>query len=102
MADIAAPSHVATRELDEGAFQVSIVVVSAAGVGRSGDLNNAPAAIADIYGCGGSSRAEVDVQECNERDHWSSGCGGLWHNGASAARHRVRVELIFLLLSLKI
>ena len=90
MAGIAAPPHVATRALDESAVRVSITVVAAAEVGRSRDLDDAPAAIADLAGCGGISRAEADAQERNERDHGHSGCGGLWHIGASSVRHRVR------------
>ena len=102
VADIAAPPHVATRALDESAAWVSIAVVSAAEVGGSGDLDDTPAAIAYLDGCGGSSQAEADVQERNERDRERSGCGGLWRIDTSAARHSVRVELTFLRLFLKI
>ena len=53
--DIAEPPHVATRALDESSVRVSIAVVAAAKVGHSGDLCDAPAGIANIVGCGGSS-----------------------------------------------
>ena len=44
--DIAAPPHVATRSLDEISVRVSIVVVAAVELGRSGDLDDATASIA--------------------------------------------------------
>ena len=40
------------------------------------DLDDAPAAIADLVGCGGSSRAEADVQKQNKRDHGCSDIDG--------------------------
>ena len=51
MADIAAPPHVSTRALDEIVIQVSIAVVAVAGVNCSRDLDDAPAAIVNLYGC---------------------------------------------------
>ena len=90
MVYIAAPPHVATRALGDRSVRFIIAVVAAAKVGRSGDLDDAPAAIADIAECGGSSRAEADVQERNERDHGRSSYGGLWRIGVLVARHRFR------------
>ena len=89
VAYIDVPPDVATHTLNESAVRVSMVVVVTSEVGCSGDLRDAPAYIADLDGCGGSSQAEADVQKCNERDHGSSSCGKLWRIGALAARHRV-------------
>ena len=55
VADIAAPPHVATCALDESDVQFSIAVVADAEVGHSGDLDDSPAVISDLYGCCGSS-----------------------------------------------
>ena len=95
-------------------------MVAAYEMGRIRDLDNAPGAIADIAGCGGTSQLEADIQERNERNHGRSVYSGLWRIGTSearnhaqgaaaatgcgvsAARNRVRVELRFLRLYLKI
>ena len=76
MEDITEPPHVATRALDESAVQVRIAVVAATKLEYSEDLDDAPAAIADLVGCGGSSQAEADVQERNKRDHGCSDIDG--------------------------
>ena len=44
------------------AVRVSIAVVAAIKLEYSKDLNDAPVAISYLVGCGGSSRAEADVQ----------------------------------------
>ena len=74
--DITATQHISTRALDESAVRVSIAVVAATKLEYSEDLDNAPAAIADLVGCGGSSRAEADVQEQKKRDHGCSDIDG--------------------------
>ena len=51
--DISAPPHVTTRALDESSVQVSITVVAAVRVRRSGDLDDATTDIVDLAGCGG-------------------------------------------------
>ena len=89
VADIAEPPHVATRALDESSVWVSITLVADYGVGRSRDLDDAPASIADIAGCDVSSRSEADTKESNKRNHGRSSYGGMWRIGASAVRHRV-------------
>ena len=76
MEDIDAPPHVATSALDKIAVRVSITVVAATKLEYSEDLNDAPVAIAYLVGCGGSSRAEADVQEQNKRDHECSEIDG--------------------------
>ena len=92
MTDIVASPHVSIRALDESAFRVSITVVAAAKVRCRGYLNDAPAAIADLAGCGGSSQAEADMQEFNKCDNGRSVCGRLWRVGALVAWHCVQGE----------
>ena len=76
MEDITAPPHVATRALDESAVRVSIAVVAATKLEYIEDLDGAPAAIADLVGCGGISQAEADVQERNKHNHRCSEIDG--------------------------
>ena len=57
--DISAPLHVTTRALDESSVQVSIAVVAAVRVRRSGELDDATTDIADIVGCGGQGYGVV-------------------------------------------
>ena len=76
MEETTATPHVATRALDESSVRVSIAVVAATKFEYIEDLDDAPAAIADLVGCGGSSRSEADVQEQNKRDHGCSDIDG--------------------------
>ena len=83
VAEIAVPHHVATRALNESTVQFSITLVAAAKVGRSKYLNNAHAAISDLAGCSGRSKAR---QMCRNTTSTITVAVAAAGSGASARR----------------